>query len=63
MPEARNEIREINTAQRANSVDALDARDDDPTTIKFNGAVTVSDEDVGGDPYNRTGRFRRLIRS
>jgi hypothetical protein len=34
----------------------------DPTTIKFNGPVQLSDEDVGSDPYNRTGRFRRLVR-
>lgn len=35
---------------------------DDPTTLKFDGNVEVSDEDSGGDPYNRTGRFRRLVR-
>ena len=34
----------------------------DPTTLKFSGPVRLSDEDVGSDPYNRTGRFRRLIR-
>jgi hypothetical protein len=34
----------------------------DPTTIKFSGPVQLSDEDVGSDPYNRTGRFRRLVR-
>jgi len=36
---------------------------DDPTTLKFDGPVRVVDEDAGGDPYNRTGRFKRLIRS
>jgi len=35
---------------------------DDPTTLKFDGPVQVSDDDAGGDPYNRTGRFKRLIR-
>ena len=35
---------------------------DDPTTLKFDGSVTLADEDAGGDPYNRTGRFRRLGR-
>ena len=35
---------------------------DDPTTLKFDGKVAVSDEDSGSDPYNRTGRFRRLVR-
>jgi hypothetical protein len=34
----------------------------DPTILKFDGPVELSDEDVGSDPYNRTGRFRRLIR-
>lgn len=35
---------------------------DDPTTLKFDGKVAVADEDSGSDPYNRTGRFRRLVR-
>ncbi|MEO8467781.1 MAG: hypothetical protein ABI640_20845 [Gammaproteobacteria bacterium] len=35
---------------------------DDPTTLKFDGPVRLSDEDAGADPYNRTGRFKRLIR-
>jgi len=35
---------------------------DDPTTLKFEGKVAVSDDDRGSDPYNRTGRFRRLVR-
>ena len=33
-----------------------------PTTLKFDGKVAVSNEDLGGDPYNRTGRFERLVR-
>ncbi|HET7609970.1 MAG TPA: hypothetical protein VFL84_14910 [Gammaproteobacteria bacterium] len=35
---------------------------DDPTTLKFEGTVAISDEDAGSDPYNRTGRFRRAVR-
>jgi hypothetical protein len=35
---------------------------DDPTTLKFDGRVAVADDDAGSDPYNRTGRFRRLVR-
>jgi hypothetical protein len=35
---------------------------DDPTTLKFDGKVAVVNEDTGSDPYNRTGRFKRLVR-
>jgi hypothetical protein len=35
---------------------------EDPTTLKFEGKVAVSDDDAGSDPYNRTGRFRRVVR-
>jgi hypothetical protein len=38
------------------------AANDDPTMLKFEGKVTISDEDAGSDPYNRTGRFRRVVR-
>ena len=38
------------------------AADEDPTTLKFEGKVAISDEDAGSDPYNRTGRFRRVVR-
>ena len=34
----------------------------DPTVLKFEGKVALNDEDAGSDPYNRTGRFRRLVR-
>jgi hypothetical protein len=41
-------------------------RDDDaaadPTTLQFDGPVAVAHDDAGSDPYNRTGRFKRLIR-
>jgi hypothetical protein len=35
---------------------------EDPTTLKFEGKVAITDEDAGSDPYNRTGRFRRVVR-
>jgi len=38
------------------------ATNDDPTTLKFEGKVAISDDDAGSDPYNRTGKFRRLVR-
>ena len=41
--------------------DAASANED-PTTLKFEGKVSISDDDAGSDPYNRTGRFRRLVR-
>ena len=45
-------------------VEHADAPEDveDSTTLKFDGPVRISDEDVGADPYNRTGKFQRLIR-
>jgi hypothetical protein len=39
-----------------------EATANDPTTLKFDGKVAVSTEDTGSDPYNRTGRFERLVR-
>ncbi len=52
---AEQHFREDAGEERANA-------DDDPTTLKFDGKVAVSDDDSGSDPYNRTGKFRRLIR-
>jgi hypothetical protein len=34
----------------------------DDTTLAFDGLIKVADEDIGGDPYNRTGRFKRAVR-
>jgi len=35
----------------------------DPTTLEFDGSkVALSNDDAGSDPYNRTGRFQRLVR-
>ena len=42
--------------------DERSSTSEDSTTLKFDGKVAVSDEDSGSDPYNRTGRFRRLVR-
>ena len=38
------------------------AAHEDPTTLKFEGKVAITDEDSGSDPYNRTGKFRRVVR-
>ena len=47
---------------REQPVDDDAAANEDPTTLKFEGKVAVSDDDAGSDPYNRTGRFRRVVR-
>ena len=44
------------------TADEHDDAQDEATTLKFDGPVQVSDDDAGADPYNRTGRFKRLIR-
>ncbi len=31
-------------------------------TLKFEGRIGVADDDRGSDPYNHTGRFKRLVR-
>jgi hypothetical protein len=49
------------TRQLRESFDDEAAPHDD-TTLKFTGRMAVTDEDAGGDPYNRTGRFRRVVR-
>jgi hypothetical protein len=51
---------EQHAREKAGDDDA--AANEDPTTLKFDGKVTLSDEDAGSDPYNRTGRFRRVVR-
>lgn len=48
--------------ERRDGAAAVEAEDDDPTTLKVEGKVTIADDDAGSDPYNRTGRFRRLVR-
>jgi hypothetical protein len=34
----------------------------DNTTLKFEGRMSVYDDETGGDPYNRTGRLNRINR-
>jgi hypothetical protein len=43
-------------------IDEGNAAADDSTTLKFDGKIAVSNEDAGNDPYNRTGKFRKLVR-
>jgi hypothetical protein len=66
MPVPHSESYDVHTAQPA-AQQFHEAHDDehrvpDDTTLKFSGRMSVSDEDAGADPYNRTGRFRRLVR-
>ncbi len=53
-------------AQTAAEQHFREQRDDeaagDPTTLKFDGKVAVAEDDAGNDPYNRTGKFKRLVR-
>lgn len=55
-------------AQTAADQHQLERRDDaehatdDPTTLRFDGKVAIADDDAGSNPYNRTGRFRRVVR-
>jgi len=64
MPGIRQEAEDTGKLLRPPVTETADERDDaqDPTTLKFDGPVQISDEDAGADPYNRTGRFKRLIR-
>lgn len=34
----------------------------DHTMLMFEGRMSVYDDETGGDPYNRSGRFRRVNR-
>ena len=34
----------------------------DDTTVSFHGTMKVTTDETGGDPYNRTGSFKRLVR-
>jgi hypothetical protein len=64
MSGVRNEAQEAKVVSQPRAADTLYGRDDaeDSTTLKFDGPVRIVDEDAGSDPYNRTGRFKRLIR-
>jgi hypothetical protein len=39
-----------------------DGANRDDTTLAFDGLMKVSADEAGGDPYNRIGSFRRLVR-
>jgi hypothetical protein len=39
-----------------------DAAKQDDTTLSFDGLMKVTGDEHGGDPYNRTGSFKRLVR-
>jgi hypothetical protein len=64
MPGIRKEGDDTGKLLRPPVPETTDDRDagQDPTTLKFDGPVQLSDEDAGADPYNRTGKFKRLIR-
>ena len=63
-PQTQNGFAQTAAEQRVrNDVgDEGAAANEDPTTLKFEGKVAIADEDAGSDPYNRTGRFRRVVR-
>ncbi len=65
MPGIRQEGDDTGKLLRPPVVETTDEQDEaqDSTTLKFDGPVQLSDEDAGADPYNRTGKFKRLIRS
>ncbi len=64
MPGIRQEANDTGKLLRPPVTETTDEQDtgQDPTTLKFDGPVQLSDEDAGADPYNRTGKFKRLIR-
>jgi hypothetical protein len=64
LPHTQNGFVQTAADQRLHDKAADDRASDDadPTTLKFEGKVAISDDDAGSDPYNRTGRFRRIVR-
>ena len=61
LPQSENGLVQTAGEQRVrDQVDEDDAADS--TTLKFEGKIAVSNDDAGSDPYNRTGKFRRLVR-
>jgi hypothetical protein len=70
MPVMHQEVDDTGKLLRPQVTEAADEHEEaesadaeDSTTLKCDGPVQLSDEDVGNDPYNRTGKFKRLIRS
>lgn len=63
LPHTDNGLVQAATEQQFREpLDEREAAADDSTTLKFEGKIAVSNEDAGSDPYNRTGKFRRLVR-
>ena len=65
MSVSRNESRDARPAAPSQKVQKPPAHDRAPrdhTTLSFEGHMAVYDDETGGDPYNRSGRFRRAIR-
>jgi hypothetical protein len=64
LPHTQNGFAQTAAEQRFREDEGDEGADanEDPTTLKFEGKVAISDDDAGSDPYNRTGRFRRLVR-
>jgi hypothetical protein len=62
LPHTQNGFAQTTAEQRFREELGDERANEDPTTLKFEGKVSLSDDDAGSDPYNRTGRFRRLVR-
>jgi hypothetical protein len=64
MPGIRQEGDDTGQLLRPPVPETADEQDEgqDSTTVKFDGPVQLTDEDAGADPYNRTGKFKRLVR-
>jgi hypothetical protein len=62
LPHAQDGLAQTTAEQHFREDVGDESASDDPTTLKFEGKVAIADEDAGSDPYNRTGRFRRLVR-
>ena len=64
MPGIRQQAEDTGKLRQPPATETVDEHDDaqDSTTLKFDGPVQLSDEDAGADPYNRTGKFKRVIR-
>lgn len=62
LPHTQNGFAQTAAEQQFRNELGDESAHEDPTTLKFDGKVAISDDDAGSDPYNRTGRFRRLVR-
>jgi hypothetical protein len=63
LPHTQNGFAQTAAEQHFREQSEDDETATDNTTLKFDGRMATADEDdTGSDPYNRTGRFRRLVR-